>query len=51
MEFIEYLAKELDVKDHEDWYRVTHSDVLNLGAHAFLAIFGDSLSNALSKRK
>jgi hypothetical protein len=34
--FLDWVAKELNVKDHNDWYKVTHKDIVSLGGSGLL---------------
>eukprot|EP01114_Cavostelium_apophysatum_P017295 TRINITY_DN5106_c0_g1_i2.p1 TRINITY_DN5106_c0_g1~~TRINITY_DN5106_c0_g1_i2.p1 ORF type:complete len:690 (-),score=185.35 TRINITY_DN5106_c0_g1_i2:125-2194(-) len=50
LEFFDELAKKLEIKSWEDWYRVTSPSITPFGGTAILAkFFGQSLSTAITK--
>eukprot|EP01114_Cavostelium_apophysatum_P022236 TRINITY_DN7981_c0_g1_i1.p1 TRINITY_DN7981_c0_g1~~TRINITY_DN7981_c0_g1_i1.p1 ORF type:complete len:228 (+),score=38.11 TRINITY_DN7981_c0_g1_i1:3-686(+) len=46
--FLDQAAQSLNVKQNEDWYRVRRADILRLGGHRLLNIYGNSLLRALA---
>lgn len=47
--FFNSIAKEAQVENLEDWYRVERASVDKLGGGGLLAVYGDSLAEALQK--
>jgi hypothetical protein len=46
--FLDWAAKELGIKEHTDWYRVSTKDIQELGGGSLLSKFGLSLTQLLS---
>lgn len=45
--YLDWLAKQLDIRRHEDWYRVTNADFANHAGGAFLLEYASTVSRAL----
>eukprot|EP01118_Nematostelium_gracile_P009093 TRINITY_DN3048_c0_g1_i1.p2 TRINITY_DN3048_c0_g1~~TRINITY_DN3048_c0_g1_i1.p2 ORF type:complete len:336 (+),score=65.90 TRINITY_DN3048_c0_g1_i1:28-1035(+) len=47
-DFMDYLAKELNIKNMEDWYHVTKAQMCNKGATGLLKVYDESPSKTIA---
>lgn len=45
--YFDWLSKELNIQDHNDWYRYKVSDIIKKGGSGILNLYGKSLFNTL----